>query len=60
MLSAVVVMAQADPLVLEQVCTVIADEDIEVAAKASTVLEMVTFLCILSLNDVNCCSLTID
>ncbi|UIZ20843.1 hypothetical protein KXD40_001339 [Peronospora effusa] len=31
----------ADPLVLEQVCSVVADEDIEVAAKASTVLEMV-------------------
>ncbi|KAG2765134.1 hypothetical protein PC129_g13190 [Phytophthora cactorum] len=30
----------ADPLVLEQVCTIVADEDIEVAAKASTVLEM--------------------
>ncbi|ETI49598.1 hypothetical protein F441_06599 [Phytophthora nicotianae CJ01A1] len=30
----------ADPLVLEQVCAIIADEDIEVASKASTVLEM--------------------
>ncbi|POM59256.1 hypothetical protein PHPALM_32045, partial [Phytophthora palmivora] len=30
----------ADPSVLEQVCSVLADEDIEVAAKASTVLEM--------------------
>ncbi|CAI5704320.1 unnamed protein product [Peronospora effusa] len=32
----------ADPLVLEQVCSVVADEDIEVAAKASTVLEMLS------------------
>ncbi|KAG7402364.1 hypothetical protein PHYBOEH_000072 [Phytophthora boehmeriae] len=30
----------ADPLILEQLCNVVADEDIEVAAKASTVLEM--------------------
>ncbi|KAG6959435.1 hypothetical protein JG687_00008774 [Phytophthora cactorum] len=34
----------ADPLVLEQVCTIVADEDIEVAAKASTVLEMLMVL----------------
>ncbi|KAF4042142.1 Proteasome non-ATPase 26S subunit [Phytophthora infestans] len=32
----------ADPLVLTQVCDVITDEDIEVAAKASTVLEMLS------------------
>ncbi|CAI5732922.1 unnamed protein product [Peronospora destructor] len=32
----------ADPLVLEQVCSVVADKDIEVAAKASTVLEMLS------------------
>ncbi|KAG2533054.1 hypothetical protein JM16_000149 [Phytophthora kernoviae] len=30
----------ADPLILEQLCNVVADEDIEVAAKASAVLEM--------------------
>ncbi|KAL4160057.1 hypothetical protein PRNP1_000628 [Phytophthora ramorum] len=36
------VKAVADPLVLEQVCSVVADEDIEVAAKASTVLEMLS------------------
>ncbi|EGZ23726.1 hypothetical protein PHYSODRAFT_541366 [Phytophthora sojae] len=29
-----------DPLVLEQICSVVADDDIEIAAKASTVLEM--------------------
>ncbi|OWZ24637.1 hypothetical protein PHMEG_000243 [Phytophthora megakarya] len=32
----------ADPTVLEQVCSVVADEDLEVAAKASTVLEMLS------------------
>ncbi|CAH0519177.1 unnamed protein product [Peronospora belbahrii] len=32
----------ADPLVLEQVCSVVAEEDIEVAAKASKVLEMLS------------------
>ena len=36
-------MIQADPLVLKQICSVVADEDIEVAAKASTVLEMVRY-----------------
>ncbi|KAL3668051.1 hypothetical protein V7S43_006919 [Phytophthora oleae] len=33
-------MVQTDSVVLEQICAVVADEDLEVAVKASTVLEM--------------------
>ena len=37
-------MTQTDSLILERVCSVIGDEDIDIAAKASTVLEMVRCL----------------